>query len=112
MSGNEELLSEVWINLLDNAIKFSPHGAKVIVKVTRQNGRIAVEVRNNGKEIPAGEIERVFEKFYQTDPSHATEGNGLGLAICKRIVELHDGSISVTSTFGLTVFTVKLPQAQ
>lgn len=110
VSGNEDLLSEVWLNLLDNAIKFSPEGGKVIVKVLKRNGQIAVEVRNNGEEIKTKDLERVFDKFYQTDPSHATVGNGLGLAICKRIVELHRGSISVTSTFGLTVFTVNLPE--
>lgn len=109
VKGNEDLLSEVWINLLDNAIKFSPEGGKIIVKVFPKGDAISVEVRNNGEEIPEKDKDRIFDKFYQTDPSHATEGNGLGLAICKRIVELHRGSISVTSTFGLTVFTVTLP---
>ena len=109
VTGNADLLSQVWINLLDNAIKFSPEGGKVIVKVYRTETGTAVEVRNVGEEIPLRDKDRVFEKFYQTDPSHATEGNGLGLAICKRIVELHKGTISVTSTFGLTVFTVNLP---
>lgn len=110
VSGNEDLLSEVWINLLDNAIKFSPEGGKIIVKVFRRDGIISVEVRNTGEEIPGKDLNRIFDKFYQTDPSHATAGNGLGLSICKRIVELHKGTISVTSTFGLTVFTVNLPQ--
>ena len=109
-SGNEDMLSEVWINLLDNAIKFSPVGGKIIVKVRPKDGWLAVEVRNNGEEIPDKDKDRIFDKFYQTDPSHATAGNGLGLSICKRIVELHKGTISVTSTFGLTVFTVNLPQ--
>lgn len=110
VSGNEDMLSEVWINLLDNAIKFSPVGGKIIVKVRPKDGWLAVEVRNNGEEIPDKDKDRIFDKFYQTDPSHATAGNGLGLSICKRIVELHKGTISVTSTFGLTVFTVNLPQ--
>lgn len=109
VTGNADLLSEVWINLLDNAIKFSPENGKVIVKVYQTEMGTAVEVRNVGEEIPLKDKDRIFDKFYQTDPSHATEGNGLGLAICKRIVELHKGTISVTSTFGLTVFTVTLP---
>lgn len=109
VTGNADLLSEVWINLLDNAIKFSPENGKVIVKVYQTETGTAVEVRNVGEEIPLKDKDRVFDKFYQTDPSHATEGNGLGLAICKRIVELHEGTISVTSTFGLTVFTVTIP---
>ena len=110
VTGNEDLLSQVWINLLDNAIKFSPVGGKIIVKVYPKDETLCVEVRNTGEEIPDKDRNRIFDKFYQTDASHATEGNGLGLSICKRIVELHKGTISVTSTFGLTVFTVKLPQ--
>lgn len=110
VSGNEDMLSEVWINLLDNAIKFSPEGGKIIVKVFQRDKSLSVEVRNTGEEIPGKDLDRIFDKFYQTDPSHATVGNGLGLSICKRIVELHKGTISVTSTFGLTVFTVSLPQ--
>ena len=110
VSGNEDMLSEVWINLLDNAIKFSPEGGKIIVKVFQRDNSLSVEVRNTGEEIPGKDLDRIFDKFYQTDPSHATVGNGLGLSICKRIVELHRGTISVTSTFGLTVFTVKLPK--
>lgn len=110
VTGNEDLLSEVWINLLDNAIKFSPEGGKVILKIFKKQGELLVEVRNTGKEISAKEKDRIFDKFYQTDSSHSTDGNGLGLAICKRIVELHKGTISVSSTFGLTVFTVRLPE--
>lgn len=110
VTGNADLLSQVWTNLLDNAIKFSPRDSLVTVKVYEKPDVICVEVRNNGEEIAAKDLERIFDKFYQTDASHATEGNGLGLAICKRIVELHQGTISVTSTFGLTVFTVSLPK--
>ncbi|MBQ8062982.1 MAG: HAMP domain-containing histidine kinase [Clostridia bacterium] len=112
ISGNEDLLSEVWINLLDNAIKFSPVGGKVIVRLYKRGNDLSVEVRNNGEEITEKDKERIFDKFYQTDTSHATVGNGLGLPICKRIIYLHKGSISVTSTFGLTVFTVNLPELQ
>jgi len=83
---------------------------KIIVKVRPKDNWLAVEVRNTGETIPDKDKDRIFDKFYQTDPSHATAGNGLGLSICKRIVELHHGTISVTSTFGLTVFTVNLPQ--
>ena len=87
-----------------------PKGGKIIVKIRPEDDVLSVEVRNTGEEIPAKDIDRIFDKFYQTDPSHATVGNGLGLSICKRIVELHKGTISVTSTFGLTVFTVNLPK--
>lgn len=111
VSGNEDMLSEVWINLIDNAVKFSPIGGKISIRVIEFLDSIGVEIRNTGEEISSAEKDRIFDKFYQTDLSHATEGNGLGLSICKRIVELHHGTISVNSTYGLTVFTVKLPQS-
>ncbi|MBR5753053.1 MAG: HAMP domain-containing histidine kinase [Clostridia bacterium] len=111
VSGNADMLAEVWTNLLDNAVKFTPEGGKITVSAYEKEEMVCVEVRNIGTEIPEKDLPRIFDKFYQVDPSHAAEGNGLGLAICKRIVELHEGTISVTSTFGLTVFTVSLPKA-
>ena len=65
---------------------------------------------NTGSEIPPEHQKRIFNKFYQADESHATQGNGIGLAIVKRIVELHKGAVSVTSENEVTVFTVKLPK--
>ena len=65
---------------------------------------------NRGPEICPEDKERIFDKFYQADTSHATEGNGVGLAIVKKVVELHGGSISVQSENGLTMFSVRLPK--
>lgn len=110
MEGNEELLREVWINLLDNAVKFSDEGGTVSVSVSDEDQVLCVTVSNTGTSIPKEKQERIFQKFYQADASHATSGNGVGLAIVKRIVELHRGQISVKSEDGVTAFSVALPK--
>ena len=110
MEGNEELLKQVWINLVDNAVKFSPHGGEVILDVTEEKNMVVVSVSNRGPEIPPEKIEKIFNKFYQADESHATEGNGIGLAIVRRVVDLHHGQATITSAHDLTCFTVTLPQ--
>lgn len=112
ITANEELLKQVWINLLDNAIKFSPQGGTVAVRITEQAGHLSVSVHNAGSTITPEEQEKVFHKFYQADASHSSEGNGIGLAIVKRVVELHQGTVSVHSENGETIFTVALPAEQ
>ena len=108
----EELCRQVWINLLDNAIKFSPVGATVTVDVTESSDSLTVLVSNTGSEIPKDKISRIWNKFYQADESHSGEGNGVGLAIVKRITELHGGKVGVESGNGVTSFTVTLPKTQ
>jgi signal transduction histidine kinase len=107
---NEELLKQVWINLLGNAVKFSPPGGVIEVKITEQEQTITVSIQNDGTEIPPEHLGKIFHKFYQADESHASEGNGIGLAIVKQVVELHEGSVSVSSKQGKTTFTVLLPK--
>ncbi len=109
IAGNEELLRQVWINLLDNAIKFTPYGGTVSVSIRQSDGRTAVTVRNTGSTISPEDRERIFQKFYQADVSHATHGNGIGLAVVKRIVQLHGGDIAVESANDVTAFVVTLP---
>ncbi len=109
ISANEEMLKQVWLNLLDNAIKFTAFGGEVSVAVKDAGGDKAIIVSNTGSYIPHEERKRIFNKFYQTDKSHASEGNGIGLAIVKEIVNLHNGEIKVNSDNNLTVFTVTLP---
>ena len=111
VSGSEELLREVWLNLLDNAIKFSPKWGVIRVSITERDGITAVSVTNTGSEIAPEERERIFQKFYQSDRSHATEGNGIGLAVVKRVVELHRGAVLVDSGEDKTTFTVLLPNS-
>ena len=106
---NEDLLRQVWINLLDNAVKFSEPDCVFRVAAVRENGFISVSIANTGKTIPPGSLPYIFNKFYQADESHSSEGNGIGLAVAKKIVDLHGGRIHATSGNGKTVFTVTLP---
>ena len=108
--GNEEMVQHVWVNLLGNAIKFSPEGGTLHVRVKREGDRAAVTVADEGPGMDEATRRRVFEKFYQGDTAHAAEGNGLGLSLVKRIVDLCQGSVEVASAPGAgTTFIVKLP---
>jgi len=107
---NEEMMKEVWINLIDNAIKYSYENGTVQIKITETDSRILVSVSNMGVEIPEEAKEHIFRKFYQVDESHSSEGNGIGLAIVRKVVELHEGDVTVSSANHKTVFTVSLPK--
>lgn len=110
INANEELLKQVWINLIDNAIKFSQSGAEVTIKAADIKDYIFVSITNYGKEIAPDTKSKIFNKFYQADVSHSTEGNGIGLAIVKKIIELHKGTVSVTSEEQSVTFTVTIPK--
>lgn len=110
--GNQEMLKQVWINLLDNAIKFSTRGGEVKVDIFEETESITVSVSNEGNEIPEDERRRIFQKFYQCDTSHTLRGNGIGLAIVYRIVKLHAGDVWADSHDKKTIFMVKLPREQ
>ena len=112
IEASEELLRQVWINLLDNAVKFTPEGGRVEIDLTEESDSLVIRISNTGSEIPAELRERIFTRFYQADSSHATQGNGIGLAIVKSIVELHDGKISVESKNQFTSMIVSLPKRQ
>ena len=109
ITGNEDLLKEVWINLLDNAIKFSPEYGNVSVRIHQTEDKMQISFSNFGDNIPLEKHEKIFNKFYQADESHSSEGYGVGLAIVKKVVDLHKGEISVVSEGGKTTFTVQLP---
>lgn len=109
---NEQLLAHVWSNLFDNAVKYTPKGGTVKVSCKKSDRRIIVTVSDSGCGIPEEALPRIFEKFYRADASRATKGNGLGLSIVKRIIDLAEGEISVSSEQGKgTTFTVTLPDA-
>ena len=110
ITANEELLKQVWINLLDNAFKFSPKCQTVEVGITQRGSNLAVSIMNSGSDIPEDKQKLIFNKFYQADESHSTQGNGVGLAIVRRVTELHSGTIHVDSRDHVTTFTVELPQ--
>ena len=108
--GDEALLQQVWVNLLDNAIKFSPQGAPLTVMVEEDATTVEVAIRNRGPQISPEDQKRLFDKFWQGDTSHASEGTGIGLSIVKKIIDLHGGQVSVESTEEDTAFIVTLPK--
>mgnify|MGYP000039076025 FL=1 len=109
VQGDRELLALVWNNLLSNAFKFTPSGGTVSVSLTADEAFAAVRVQDTGCGMSAEVGAHIFEKFYQGDMSHATQGNGLGLALVKRVVDILKGEISVESTVGVgSTFTVKI----
>lgn len=110
VSANEDLLKEVWINLLDNAIKFSPDNGVIGVDITKNDGFITVSITNNGERIKEEDLDKIFNKFYSKTTASSGEGNGIGLAIVKHIVDLHGGSATVKSDALATTFTVSLPE--
>lgn len=109
--GDGELLSLVWNNLFSNAIKFTPTGGKISVLLEEEKHFVQVQIRDTGCGMTAEMGRHIFEKFYQGDSSHATQGNGLGLALVKRVIDIIGGEISVDSTLGEgSTFTVRLPR--
>ena len=108
--GDEGLIFQVWVNLLDNAIKFSKPNSSIDIKVHEKDKNICVEIKDHGIGMNEEEIEKIFDRFYQIDKSHSEEGSGLGLAIVKRILELSEGKIEIKSKENVgTTFTVELP---
>ncbi len=106
---NEHLLSQVWYNLFGNAVKFTEKGGTIRVSCVKDGDKIVVTIADSGCGISEEALPHIFEKFYQADSSHATKGNGLGLSLVKKIIELCEGEISVTSKMGEgTEFVVKL----
>ena len=104
-----ELLSLVWNNLFSNAFKFTEDGGKVKLTLTADETHATVKISDTGCGISADVGKHIFEKFYQGDTSHATQGNGLGLALVKRVVDIMEGEIGVESAVGVgTTFTVKI----
>ena len=93
--GNETMMRHVWDNLIGNAIKFTPEGGQVRINLTKKLRKLTVCVEDTGPGISEEAQKRVFDKFYQADRSHKQEGNGLGLALVKRILIIEKGEITV-----------------
>lgn len=99
-SGNEQLLYQVWLNLLDNAIKYSPLGGRLQISLTQHNGNVLCTIRDDGPGISAEHQRHVFDKFYKGDKSRSSIGNGLGLSIAKKVIDMHLGQITLESNPG------------
>jgi Signal transduction histidine kinase len=113
--GDEERLGQVFVNLLHNAVKFSPDGGDVTVTVRADGGRVVSSVADHGVGIPRAAQARIFERFYKVDRARVrgeTGGTGLGLAIARHIIEQHGGTIWVESTEGVgSTFSFAVPIA-
>ena len=107
---NAEMLSQAWVNLLSNAIKFTPAGGSIGIYLRKEDNSAIVQIRDSGIGMSKDVQAHIFEKFYQGDASHYPEGNGLGLPMVKRIIDLSDGTIQVESEEGKgSTFTIALP---
>ncbi len=110
INGHENQLRRLFINLIDNAIKYTPQRGRVALTLSRDNDLAVVEVSDSGIGIPDNELPYIFERFYRVDKARSSEGFGLGLSIAKSIAQAHQGDIKVRSHTGLgTTFTVFLP---
>ena len=108
IASDPELLSLVWNNLISNAVKFTPDGGSVGIRLKTEEDHVIVSVSDTGCGMKPETGMHIFEKFYQGDTSHATQGNGLGLALVKRVVDILNGEIAVQSVYGEgSTFTVK-----
>lgn len=113
VNGDKSSLVELFVILLDNAIKYSPEKSKIFISMGLEKNLVVVKIKDQGIGIKASDLPFIFNRFYRADASRSknkVDGYGLGLSIAKRIVELHQGSISAESVFGHdSVFTVKIP---
>lgn len=110
IQADRDQLSQVWTNLIHNALKFSPEGGSIEITMTRERGYVVVAIQDYGEGMAKEDLQRIFERFYKADASrNRYEGSGLGLSIAKKIIDIHEGRIQVESELGMgTIFRVYL----
>ncbi len=109
--GDEAFLHELFLILLDNAIKYSPPDSRITVSLAAERGRVVMRCQDQGCGVPAAELDHIFERFYRASGSLAEPGSGLGLAIAQAIVAVHGGAIACESAVGVgSTFTIALPR--
>ena len=109
---DSDRIEQVVINLLDNAIKFTPEGGRITLETARRGGLAEITVRDNGCGVPPEDREKVFDRFFTADRAHTSgKGTGLGLSICKRILEMHGQSIRLLDTEEGAAFRFTLEKA-
>jgi heavy metal sensor kinase len=113
LNGDDELLQRMILNLLDNAVKYTPRGGAISIELTKKNGQAFIAVRDSGVGIPAKDLPHVFDRFYRVDKARARAvgGAGLGLSIARSIAQAHGGTIRVESDRSGSSFTVELPSS-
>lgn len=110
IDGDEEFLHQVWLNLIDNAIKYNKVGGMATVTLTKDETDCYIEIKDSGIGMTEETTQKMFERFYQEDTTRKTQGNGLGLSLVKEIIDLHEGEIMAESKPGAgTKFCVQLP---
>ncbi|MFJ7979630.1 ATP-binding protein [Lysinibacillus xylanilyticus] len=112
LMADEDLMNQVWMNLLSNSIKFTPAAGTISISMTKQIDTITIAIRDNGIGVTPEQQKHVFERFYKADQSRTAEngGSGLGLSIVKKIIDMHYGTITVESMLAeFTTFFVTLP---
>ena len=113
MEGDERKVKQILFNLLSNAVKFTPRGGTVTLTTRASDEQVVISVRDTGVGISAEDQEKIFEEFYQVGASRTQEGTGLGLALTRRLVELHHGQLTVESEPGAgSTFSVTMPLQQ
>ena len=111
IEASEELLKQVWINLIDNAIKFSQNGNTILISTSHKDKELSISITNYGTSLSVEKFSKIFNKFYQGDESHSTEGNGIGLSIVQKIVKLHNSRVTVDSADNSVTFSVYFPDS-
>ena len=104
------MIERVLQNLMDNALKFTPHQGKITIYLTEVNDQIEIKIENSGEGIPQESVSKIFDRYYKIPNETPAESTGLGLAIVKNILQIHQTDIHVMSKrFGLTAFSFRLP---